>query len=76
MNYDYLKYILQLNNTPSRLFSLVGGLPNECVCIENNNNHWGVYYSERGKKLNLQNMIMKTMPLVPSLSCCCQRMSD
>ena len=52
MNYDYLKYILQLNNTPSKLFSLVGGLPNESVCIENHNNHWGVYYSERGKRNN------------------------
>lgn len=50
MNISSLREILRLNNVPSDLYSLEGGLPSETYCINSSVNGWEVYYSERGQK--------------------------
>jgi|LFRM01.1.fsa_nt_gb hypothetical protein len=55
MDLKDLKIKVKLNSKiPSDSYSLVGGLPNEALCINNNGKQWEVYYSERGNKTNLK----------------------
>lgn len=35
-------------------YSLSGGLPNECYCIDKEHGSWLVYYSERGGRSGLK----------------------
>ena len=51
-NRKILKKILDLVNASEGAYSLRGGLPNEALCIESDNDNWFVYYSERGGKTN------------------------
>jgi len=46
------KYLLE-KNVPEIIYSLEGGLPSEKYCIEENNEIWHVYYSERGIKQSI-----------------------
>lgn len=52
MNKSDLEKILKKNKIPKQLYSLPGGLPNECYCI-GKKEKWEVYYSERGLKTQL-----------------------
>ena len=53
MNKQQLEKILLLNKVPKDLYSLKGGLPNEAYCLEEENDKWHVYYSERGIKTSI-----------------------
>lgn len=52
MKVDELRIVLKKINVPSYYYSLLlGGYPNECLClVKNNDSDWEVYYSERGRK--------------------------
>lgn len=50
-----LKKIMQNNRVPSDLYSLNGGFPSESYCLNEVNNNWEVYYSERGVKSGIVN---------------------
>jgi hypothetical protein len=54
MKRDELQLLLINENVPKELYSLNGGLPNEAFCLNNEDNIWEVYYSERGKKSQLK----------------------
>jgi hypothetical protein len=54
MKKQELEQKLIMNGIPNDMYSLIGGLPNEAYCLENNHTHWEVYYSERGLKTNLK----------------------
>lgn len=45
---------LQQENINEYYYSLDGDLPNEAFCLHENNNHWEVYYSEKGNKSQLK----------------------
>lgn len=54
MNVNELKETLVSLNISDKYYSiLTGGLPNEKLCIVNNE-VWAVYYSERGQKTGLK----------------------
>ena len=44
---------LEKKKVPKDAYSLAGGLPNECFCMEKGK-QWEVYYSERGLKTQLK----------------------
>ncbi|MFR8010535.1 MAG: hypothetical protein ACLU8W_02055 [Clostridia bacterium] len=48
-----LEKMLQERGIPRESYSLMGGLPNECFCI-NKGTSWEVYYSEHGIKTQLK----------------------
>lgn len=54
MNKNELKQKLISSNIPKDTYSLEGGLPNEAYCINQNEDKWEVYYSERGQKSGLK----------------------
>lgn len=54
MNKNDLKQKLNSSNIPKDTYSLEGGLPNEAYCINQNEDKWEVYYSERGQKSGLK----------------------
>ncbi|MED3649686.1 hypothetical protein [Heyndrickxia sporothermodurans] len=54
MNKNELKQLLINSNVPKDLYSLEGGLPNEALCLNEENGQWEVYYSERGVKSQLK----------------------
>ena len=50
-----LKKTLDENNVPRNLYNLEkSGLKDQRVCLENTENGWNVYYSERGQKFDLE----------------------
>ncbi len=54
MNIENLRESLDFNGIPSESYSLVGGLPNEALCLSRlSESKWVTYYSERGIKSNL-----------------------
>lgn len=53
MNRKELSEKLKNSNVPQDAYSLVGGLPNECFCMDKGDK-WEVYYSERGQKTQLK----------------------
>lgn len=54
MTVKQLKKELEMMEIPSELYSImVGGLPNEKLCIVREDT-WQVYYSERGSKSGLK----------------------
>ena len=53
MNKKELQERLGLENIPTNVYSLNGGLPNERLCLGEVNGKWEVYYSERGHKSDL-----------------------
>ncbi|MEY2195380.1 hypothetical protein AB7942_21980 [Neobacillus sp. BF23-41] len=48
MNKNELNLLLINSNIPKDVYSLKGGLPNEALCLNNEDGKWEVYYSERG----------------------------
>jgi hypothetical protein len=54
MNKAQLQEMLDKRNVLYDLYSLKGGLPNEAYCLNENGEHWEVYYSERGVKSQLK----------------------
>ena len=52
MNVSELEKELKALGVPSDYYSiLLGGTPNECLClVKTNSETWQVYYSERGEK--------------------------
>lgn len=54
MKKDELHKLLLTSNTPTDLYSLNGGLPNESFCLNKEDDVWEVYYSERGVKSQLK----------------------
>jgi hypothetical protein len=54
MNKNDLKQKLISSNIPKETYSLEGGLPNEAYCINQIDDKWEVYYSERGQKSGLK----------------------
>lgn len=54
MNIEELNEVLKIENVPSDLYSLKGGMPNESYCIGIKEDKWEVYYSERGCKSDLK----------------------
>lgn len=54
MNKKNLELLLQNNKVPKDCYSLNGGFPNEALVLKKSFFHWEVYYSERGKKTELQ----------------------
>lgn len=53
MNRIELEKKLKSAKVSNSLFSLDGGLPNEKLCIDHENDKWVVYYSERGGRSGL-----------------------
>lgn len=54
MTVEQLEKELEMMEIPQELYSImVGGLPNEKLCIAKENK-WQVYYSERGSKNELK----------------------
>ena len=49
-----LSDLLKSRDINSGAYSLAGGLPNECYCIDRDGTDWLVYYSERGLRSGLQ----------------------
>ncbi|EAA4816313.1 hypothetical protein DQF09_24280 [Shigella boydii] len=43
-----MKKTLNQENISNSIYSLEGGVPNEKLCLDFENNKWIVYYSERG----------------------------
>lgn len=54
MNKKQLGERLKQENISEYYYSLDGGFPNEAFCLDENNNHWEVYYSEKGNKSQLK----------------------
>ena len=54
MKKQQLEQRLSNKNIPIHFYSLKGGLPNEALCLNENNGKWEVYYSERGIKTGLK----------------------
>lgn len=54
MNKKELFILLKKKKIDDDIYSLEGGLPNEMYCLEKNEQHWEVYYSERGNKTGLK----------------------
>ena len=54
MKKNELERRLQYEKIPAQFYSLTGGLPNEALCLNNENGKWEVYYSERGVKTGLK----------------------
>lgn len=52
MNKKELVEKLTEKNIPKDIYSVSGGLPNECFCL-NYGERWEVYYSEKGVKKQL-----------------------
>lgn len=53
MKIAQLKTLLKEADIPSFMFSLCGGLPNECYCLSHEDGEWIYYYSERGGRSDL-----------------------
>lgn len=51
-----LKQALISLGVPEQLYSILrGGLPNEVLClVQNSEQEWEVYYSERGRKVGVK----------------------
>lgn len=50
-----LEKALEDINVPKDFYSILkGGLPNEQLCLVQEENKWQVYYSERGRKSGLK----------------------
>lgn len=54
MNKNDLREKLQQEGIRPDAYCLNGGLPNESYCLNESNNQWEVYYSERGNKSGLK----------------------
>ena len=55
MTVEELKKQLDAIGVPDDLYSLlIGGFPNEALCLIKNEDGWEVYYSERGQKSDVQ----------------------
>ncbi|MEK5521413.1 hypothetical protein [Heyndrickxia sp. FSL W8-0423] len=54
MNKNELLQLLINSNVPQDLYSLKGGLPNEALCLNEENGQWEVYYCERGIKSQIK----------------------
>lgn len=54
MNKNDLREKLQQESVRPDAYCLNGGLPNEAYCLNEGNNQWEVYYSERGNKSGLK----------------------
>lgn len=50
MNKIQLREVFIEKKIQKDIYSLEGGLPNECYCLNKEKNKWEVYYSERGVK--------------------------
>lgn len=53
-----LRELLIEENISNLVYCLNGGMPNECYILNYNDSNWETYYSERGRKVDLQ--IFKT----------------
>lgn len=54
MNKKELKNRFIKEKISSSIYSLEGGLPNEKLCLDDENGSWVVYYSERGIKTGIR----------------------
>lgn len=54
MKKNELERKLKSESIPEQFYSLKGGLPNEALCLNQENGKWEVYYSERGIKTGLK----------------------
>lgn len=54
MELKELKDKLAIYSVPENSYCLTGGLPNEAYCIKHEVDSWQVYYSERGRRSELQ----------------------
>ncbi len=54
MKKNELEQRLKSERIPEQFYSLKGGLPNEALCLNQENGKWEVYYSERGIKNGLK----------------------
>ena len=57
MTTQELRQILQAANVRSDAYQLNGGLPNEAYCLGCNDLRWEVYYSEKGLKSSLRQLL-------------------
>ncbi|EJW2002099.1 hypothetical protein QB794_004571 [Salmonella enterica] len=54
-----LKELLEKEKVSKSIYSLDGGLPNEKLCLDFENNKWIVYYSERGLRTGIIEFIVE-----------------
>jgi hypothetical protein len=54
MNRNELRRKLKKDKIIEDMYSLDGGLPNEKLCLNEKEECWEVYYSERGRKTGLK----------------------
>lgn len=54
LNLESLRDALEAAGIPADAYCLSGGLPNEQMCIEQRDDRWRVYYSERGLRSGLR----------------------
>lgn len=55
MSVEELRKWLKSSGIPKHWYCLEGGLPNEAMCIDREDDgRWSVYYSERGRRSSLR----------------------